>query len=506
MHIAEAYAERGYHIIPIETGGKRPSTLLPGRTWGQYQDTAPSPEEIQGWIKNGTLNWGLACKRGECCGDCDDLEAAAWILADPTRPLFRGACIVRSGHGKAHIWFKYTGDLRTTVWRMDANRKMGDVRTYGSYVLVPPSRLADGGVYERMAGSMETLPTVDDPEQFLAAIVNAYKTECQVRDTPPPDRSSKRILVLSEEESNDIRSRVDRADFKKKILDTLFVKGHQTPGSLHWRNLSADSHSEIDFAVCCEFYRKGWVFDDVERVFACTLVGEACYANAARDHHGHSYLLTTWDNARKAVDADRVAQRLPQGDGHRVAQVSAVKRGEDHLYTLVLEEPDGHRWGPFKVTSSELGSESKFQDACFAQTGFVPRFHANQKGREFKLFTQAVHNMIPAEEITRPPEELTRMGVLQGQIRRHLTGPSVLHRQPESYAEARGTGWREGAECLVRLGALVERVEMLNHFRLDPDDIRQALLEMTEDVHPVIWQWPDHDPERLTYLRLRPVS
>src|SRR5215472_11956594 len=228
MHPAQQYAECGFHIIPITPGDKTPSILLPERKWGLYQTDAAPLDVVLQWIKdNPDGNWALICGNGVACGDCDDLDAAAWILADPHRPLFQGACIVRSGHGKAHIWFRYSGSLKSSKWHMLPGIKMGEIRAEGNYVVVPPSTLADGGAYTATgAGRMNLLPTITDPAQFLGKIVEAYLAD-RPRASEAPKETDTTIVASDSVTLSRVRSRIARDKFKKTVTDTLFIRGKQ---------------------------------------------------------------------------------------------------------------------------------------------------------------------------------------------------------------------------------------------------------------------------------------
>lgn len=498
MHPAFQYAAEGMSIIPVETGEKIPSHLLDHRRWGQFQESPASADQIQGWLDaEPETNWGLVCGRGTGCGDCDDVGAAAWVLADPQRPLFQGACIVRSGSGRAHIWFRYTGDLASTTWRMVPGRKMGEIRAAGNYVLVPPSKLREGGAYQKVAGSIADLPLIEDPAAFLKSIVDAYLAECP-DTTPAPDRTSKRILQTNKSQLESTISRVRGDGFKKKILDTLFVRGHQTPGALNWA--SVDSNSEIDFAVCAEFYRKGWAFADVEVVFAGTFVGEACYRNQDRPNHGQGYLLSTWEAARTSVEKDRQALAMPQGTNFRVVEAGRLTRDQDSLYSLVLEEPLGDRH-TVQVDSATLTEQRAFVKLCFSRAGFVPEFGASHAGAGFMAFAKAVHTLSNGN-VSQPAPAMTDGSRLRERILQKLERMPD-RAAPTLYAETRGLGWRVGDDYWIRS---LELMSQLESARTAPkvEDIRQSLEAL--GAGSVRQHWPDGSSETVIHLRLPPAS
>lgn len=486
-------------IIPVKAGEKVPSPIF---KWGEAMETPPSVDQIDGWVHDDPgLNWGLVCGRGEACGDCDDPDASQWVLADPRRPIFQGACVVRSGSGRAHLWFRHEGKLSSTIWRMVPGRKMGELRGWGNYALVPPSRLSTGGAYERLAGSFLDLPVIADPAAFLQSIVDAYLLE-RPDNTPPPDRSSKRILDPSTSQVASTRSRVVQDRFKKSIQDTLFTRGHQTPGLLNWQN--ATSNSEIDFAVCCEFYRKGWAFGDVEVLFASTLVGEECYRNKDRPNHGQGYLWGTWENARVAVDKDRAAQNEPKGTNFRVTSAVILDTVEEKLYTLVLETPDlAHH--VVRVTSKQLYSMKAFQEAARAQTRFDPQFNANQQGNNFALFAQAADRIV--SDVRTINAESTEVGRLVAEVR-HYVSRLPNWTEPRGYVFARGLGWRIGDEVWLRPLEIVRRLQQMRVQGASGPGLNHALDQIWGGHERIWWTWaPDEthsEPisEEVIHLRL----
>ena len=500
---ASAYAQAGFRIIPIAPGQKTPSTLLPERKWGQYQSVAPTLDEVTDWDRRAPDgNWALICGNGLGLGDCDDRPASEWILANPGRPLFLGACIVRTGHGKAHIWFEYTvpaeGDFLSTKWPMVPGVKMGDIRAKGNYALVPPSRLADGGAYVRVAGSMGNLPRIPDPARFLESIVAAYLAEWPRARTEVKD-SDKTILAADAATFIRLRSRIDREKFKKNITDTLFVKGNQDPGTRHWSRLNDPSHSAIDFAVCCEFIRKGWDFFDIEEIFANTLVGEACYQDRARANHGRGYLHATWRNAEAQVLKDRAALDIPQGANFTVTQASRLERSSNRRYTLTLQGSDSKVWGTMDIDSGDLATESAFRVAVFKALGVHAQMKSAQQGREFLTFAAAVHKLSD-DDVRYPPHTMTDQGRLQARIKRTLQQMVRSLEMPENQAATRRLGWRIGEEYWVRS---LELIQALENARSVPrlDDVWVALEGMAE-ARMVTIRWPDAEEEDVLYVRL----
>jgi|SRR5215472_4900898 len=503
QHAAYHYLDAGISLIPIHSGLKTPLVK-----WAEFMQRAPTYDEMQFWLQEyPDCNWAIVCGNGIGCGDVDDQSAADWILANPTSPLLQGACVVRSGRGRVHVWFRYPMDLKSSAWHLLPGRKMGEVRADKNYVLVPPSALAGWGPYQRVAGSFRTLPTIADPDGYLKGIVATYLSENPEQSVNGPNTTSKRILRLNAHQTSIVHSRVREAQFKGKVLDTLFKRGNQDPGTRHWDKLKDNSHSAIDFAICAEFIRKGWAFDDVEEVFACTLVGEACYQRETRANHGLSYLWSTYQNADADVMREKAAAAQAKGANFQVLEAVLFDTGDDKHYTLVIvkQPEDGIRY-TVRVTAKQLGSETLFRDACQAQARLFPRFNANQTGRAFTFFSEAVDRMVT--DITHPMEVLTDLGLLKSRIKTILNHIPKRDSEPQTKGEAHGLGWRVGDVYWVRLGTVVER--LITSKAIDPKGggvmVNRAISEIGHAVREPRY-WPDvQESEEVLRITVQPAG
>lgn len=135
------YLDRGFSIIPI-----RPDTKRPMVKWLEYQDRAPTPDEVSEWFRI-RPDAQIAIVTGELSGvvivDCDN-EAA---LQHAINCGMRSPITVKTKRGR-HLWFQHPRDgvrrgpragnnSRGTDWpKMDGLDFRGD----GSYALLPPSK------------------------------------------------------------------------------------------------------------------------------------------------------------------------------------------------------------------------------------------------------------------------------------------------------------------------------------------------------------------------------
>lgn len=465
-HIAFRYLAAGASIIPLQRRDKRPFTsILPNDSWATYQQRRASAQEVAGWIQHGAENWGLICglvSGRAYCGDVDIMDMSHWVLDDPHRPVFRGACIVRSGSGKAHVWFRSKTKVLSGVWYLTnrAQNHAGDIRGDGrgnagpSYMVVPPSLHPDTGeAYRVVAGDFENLPDVSDGDAFLRAIGDAYLADVPTAGGKYVQSNDRDILVLSDVEKTDVLGGIRSLGLKKKIVDTLLVPGNQFPGSRHWPD--KPSHSEIDQAVVLELARKGLDFPAVERIFACAELGAETYRNKSRPNHGYGYLKYGFDKARAQVEREKTAARTASGANFKVEHVTVTELGpKQSVYHLELSIPDPldpNAEAAIKfvdVNDTDIFDERIFSKAVGLQLRWLPQFTNAQRGHNFADFTSSIMKMV--EDIVIAPREVTEAGYLASVLWRMLK-PMRSQNMPTTPGEVSSLGWRVGDEYYFRL-------------------------------------------------------
>jgi len=511
------YLSIGASVIPLAPRDKKPYLeILDGGTWAPFQSGRPSERVVLAWLDRGhDHNWGVVCGQvsdGLYCGDSDDRGFAEWILAHARDPLLRGACVVRSGSGKAHIWFRSDNKLLSGAWRIRGSQKMGDIRGDGngaagpSYMVVPPSIHPDTGQpYQFVAGSMRRLPTIANGEEFLADILRAYLNEHPGQGPVAVASNSKEILTLDDDERLRTLGEITALGLKRKIYDTLMVPGNQAPGTRHWRDMPPDSRSEIDYAVACELIRKKLSFEQIERIFAVSLVGGNCYRDKQRSNHGYGYLEYTYRKARAAVDAEAQASQRAAGTNFLVTNVVRERFDEDiSIYHLTVEctKANGNViTAQVKLDDRSLQKREVVELAFGTQIQFVPEFRANQQARQFfGTFGQAVMDMAEANEVRQAADAYTRLGPLAGRVR------DFLRRLPKSEPADQGyldrLGWQaDGLFYIVG----IELMRMLrNEDRTFKNEDGPKLMGLLGTHHRMTHRWPDGQTTEILVLKLRP--
>src|SRR3989442_9064702 len=145
----DEYIERGWSIIPIRPGDKRPLVR-----WEEFQHRRPGVEEARTWFSD----WpeaGIGIVTGAVSGlvvlDIDSRHGGDASVAQLEEEHERLPATVecRSGGGGRHLYFAHPGAL--------VRNKVGlasgvDLRGDGGYVVAPPSLHASGLRYTWVAG------------------------------------------------------------------------------------------------------------------------------------------------------------------------------------------------------------------------------------------------------------------------------------------------------------------------------------------------------------------
>src|SRR5258708_4983154 len=142
------YIRRGWSIIPIRTGDKRPLVR-----WHEFQHRRPSVEEVRAWFSD----WpeaGIGIVTGAISDlvvlDIDSRHGgdASMERLEQQHDRLPATVECRSGGGGRHLYFAHPGRL--------VRNKVGlapgvDLRGDGGYVVAPPSLHASGQRYSWVA-------------------------------------------------------------------------------------------------------------------------------------------------------------------------------------------------------------------------------------------------------------------------------------------------------------------------------------------------------------------
>lgn len=141
-HCASEYRDRGWSVIPLH--GKKPA--IP--TWNEFRKRAPTLGEIAVWFGGSIAESpSLGIVTGQYSGlvviDCDSSEDAQYWLGNFTASPLK----VHTGGGGVHVYYRMPEcDLIGNRTRLFG--RMIDVRGEGGYVCAPPSRHANGSLYQ----------------------------------------------------------------------------------------------------------------------------------------------------------------------------------------------------------------------------------------------------------------------------------------------------------------------------------------------------------------------
>ena len=178
---ALGYAARGWRVLPIKPGTKRP----PMQAWQDHATT--DPEIITGWWTGLYKGYGVGIATGKESGvwglDIDEWEVLV-DLEKANTPLPR-TFTVTTGSGGSHYYFAYPTDMEIT----NANQlpRGIDVRGEGGQLVAPPTTHPDTGqVYMQEHSSPSTIAQA--PAWLLELVKPPERPEVADRPTTPsPD-------------------------------------------------------------------------------------------------------------------------------------------------------------------------------------------------------------------------------------------------------------------------------------------------------------------------------
>jgi len=141
---ARIYLARGWAVVPIEPGGKRPLVR-----WEEFQHRLPTKQEVDAWFERWPkANVGIVTGRvsGLVVLDIDprhDGDDSIIILERKHGPLPHSIEALTGGGGR-HVYFDYPGE--------ETHNKVGlapgiDLRGDGGLVVAPPSVHPSGRLY-----------------------------------------------------------------------------------------------------------------------------------------------------------------------------------------------------------------------------------------------------------------------------------------------------------------------------------------------------------------------
>lgn len=151
---AKEYHRKGYQVIPLEEGGKRP--ICP---WQRYQKERVDEKSLEGWFFSGRNNLGVVT------GAIGNVVVVDFDFRHGSEALYRqlsppSVSIAHTGGGGVHLYCRFSPDGPKTA----AGILPGvDTRGEGGYVVAPPSKTT--GPYRFDAGyipEISDLPRIED--------------------------------------------------------------------------------------------------------------------------------------------------------------------------------------------------------------------------------------------------------------------------------------------------------------------------------------------------------
>lgn len=273
------YANRGWRIVPIRPGEKRPAL-------NNWQNIASNdPDQITEWFEGPYTDHGIGIATGPESGifvldiDIAETKAGDETLADleATHGRLPDTLTVLTGSGGWHFYYRYPPNLEI---RNDAGRRLGpglDIRGTGGQVVAPPTIHPNGHPYEWDSGC----DTIADAPPWLLELLTA-------RDEPPTKAASTHTNIIDANADRDsIAARYnDTTNWTQLLTDDGWTLTTTLPsGETQWTRPGKNPSEGISATV-------GHEGRDILNVFtsSITWLPEGAYSRfgyyACRHHQG----------------------------------------------------------------------------------------------------------------------------------------------------------------------------------------------------------------------------
>jgi hypothetical protein len=313
---------------------------------------------------------------------------------------------------------------------------------------------------------------VDDIVQTIVEAVNRGSTSRV---------DTMRILSpMSDEEKVSWLERL-RTLVPRKVFNAIFYGAK--PGHGEWRK--SPSHSEVDYAVVCALVDAGLSDEEIESIFSSFPVGEGCYKNTSRPHHGLSYLETTIRKARQAHERASVAASQARGVNFYIESCTRIEYEEQPMIEMVIVHHEDKSpesvlsRGSARLELQELISANKFIFAVARDRNFVPVLDQKTMNRQNYLsFVDTILRMSKREEA---PDAGKKSGIVRAVIESIIGGRTsfMLLDTPKKHEEY-SLGWIDfhTRYAYVRGDELVRFVLNNVRIRVNPPDVWSVVRSM----------------------------
>lgn len=479
-----AYLRAGFSVIPVGDD-KRPSELLPGRSWGAYQRTRATGAEWLRWWNQGARALAIICGlvSGGLYGcDCDEAAFCQWLAqSGDGQRLLSQTWVVRTCCGRLHIYLKSKVPIFSQVLKV-GNLKLADIRGNGQgqagpgYLVAPPtfgkcSHNPAGGTYTTISGSPENVLLVNDALAVFRYLADAFGRSIALYVPPTNGHISHgefqgpvRPAVPSGPDIPPPLGAEAKAALERKVRTTSGlsrkIQRALLQGCVHgvgdWKDV--DNNSDVDFALACALLRVGFTEDEIRDCFTTLHAGDFTFKNPGRPQHGMRYLLDyTLPAARKAVQDAEAAAKVARGINFEVIGHHYTPFDEVPTYLVTLKTTTG-REIKVKLKDSDFESDRSFCRAVWGRSKpqFMPVLQGAHTGANgFRIFMGLLGELGTVDDDL--PEGASESGYLMTVIRNMLKSGGVQHGTDDPLANS--MGWVQGEWVIVRSEILISRVK-----------------------------------------------
>lgn len=493
---AVAYVQAGFSVIPTPKGEKAARIR-----WARYQQAIADPSQITQWFNlpdppNVALIMGRVSGNAVAL-DVDHAGFAAWLeeqiiplIAPSAMPLCK-----RTGSGKLHLIFRSVEPITTSILPLPGTGEtLADIKAEGGYVIAAPSLHPSGGTYRVLRGSIDQVPTVKNARFLFDRLARLYAEYLGMTSPAYLLKPKMQIIPPTEGEARDVLEKELRGLKLSSRLNRAILEGANADDA-DWHDRK--SNSEIDYAITIALREREWSPERIEAVFATFPIGEHCYRNAQRDHHGTSWLTLTIANADKKRSKVVVNTEQIQGPDWKITNVTRTEF-DPPKYEMEISCPDGVDRRLSGITTEDILSDKRMVAKLASVFASLPKFRSQHQGRGYLDFANAVMEMANREKV---PTLATGTGFIQTLLQELMQSERIRKYRPEAPGDIAG-GWLEDGVFYIVGRVAVQFVEQRVH-GAHSEDVWEAARQMGAQDQQMklfegrterVWVIPDKRP------------
>jgi Bifunctional DNA primase/polymerase, N-terminal len=311
-----------------------------------------------------------------------------------------------------------------------------------------------------------------------------------MRILPPPSAEERAFLVRLVTDC----PRLTRTE-KRLFLRDEFEPEAGLDWRFDWPQIAAhpagDWHSEVHWAAMLCLHDKIRVpFETAEQVLAACPVGDLCYANRQRPHHGWSLIWGEWQKLSQHPVTTPELEDI-QGENFLISTPRRYDYGTEVRYVFEVTDPHTAKTRTVDFKHRELWNQHAVVAEISGRLSLIARFPPHLSGKNWvdgflqRLLALTVEMAVP--------EDVQTAGGIRAAIARHAQN-ELRHGTPELPYQAQMC-WIEGETAYLKAGEVMAFLNTTLHQAPPPAQVWKMLIGL--GAHRLLHQYKDGSVEEV---------